>query len=119
LPGGLFKGYDMAVNQLLPPLPLHVLGKGDGLAVAVIDYGPDYDLLWVTIINETGEIWTANNRNARGVKNWSIGRDISKTPKGLNESGVIDWKVIQSIKNGSFSNAPPAALAETASLKSH
>ena len=35
LPGGLFKALYMAVNQLNPPIPLHVLGKGDGLAVAV------------------------------------------------------------------------------------
>lgn len=79
-PGGLFKALYMAVNQLNPPVPLHVLGKGDGLAIAVIDYGPDYDLLWVTIINETGEVWTANNKNVRGVKNWSIGRGLQATP---------------------------------------
>ena len=84
----------MAVNQLSPPIPLHVLGKGDGLAVAVIDYGPDYDLLWTVIINETGEIWTANNQKVRGVRNWSIGRGTLKTPSGLKESAWRGWKMI-------------------------
>jgi hypothetical protein len=90
LPGGLFKVPYMAVNQLNPPIPLHVIGRGDGLAVAVIDYGPDYDLLWVTIINETGEIWTANNLNVRGVRNWSIGRTILKTPNGSKANAATD-----------------------------
>ena len=92
----------MAVNQLNPPIPLHVLGKGDGLAVAVIDYGPDYDLLWTVIINETGEIWTANNQKVRGVKNWSIGRGISKTPNGSKASGWRGWKVIPNTESDLF-----------------
>lgn len=107
----------MAVNQLNPPIPLHVLGKGDGLAVAVIDYGPDYDLLWVTIINETGEIWTATNQKVRGVKNWSIGRGISKTPNGLKASGWRGWKLIPNIGNDLSSNAHPAGLGAALRLK--
>ena len=107
----------MAVNQLNPPIPLHVLGKGDGLAVAVIDYGPDYDLLWTVIINETGEIWTANNKTVRGVKNWSIGRGISKTPSGLKASGWRGWKVIPNTESDLSLNAHPAGLGAALRLK--
>ena len=62
------------LTQLDPPIPLHVLGRGDGLAMAVIDYGPEHNLLWVTAIDATGEIWCAPNPEVRMQGNWSMGR---------------------------------------------
>ena len=62
------------LTQLDPPIPLHVLGRGDGLAMAVIDYGPEHNLLWVTAIDTTGEIWCAPNPEVRMQGNWSMGR---------------------------------------------
>ncbi len=62
------------LTQLDPPIPLHVLGRGDGLALAVIDYGPEHNLLWVTAIDATGEIWCAPNADVRMQANWSMGR---------------------------------------------
>ncbi|MHA6333171.1 hypothetical protein ACXYL9_05755 [Qipengyuania sp. CAU 1752] len=64
-------------TQLDPAIPLHVLGKGDGQALAVIDYGPEHNLLWVTAINGTGEIWCAPNPEVRMQANWSMGRPKS------------------------------------------
>ena len=61
-------------TQLNPPIPLHVLGKGDGHALGVIDYGQEHNLLWVTAIDGTGEIWCADNPQVRMLANWSIGR---------------------------------------------
>ncbi len=61
-------------TQLDPPLPLHVLGKGDGYALAVIDYGQEHNLIWVTAIDDTGEIWCAPNPEVRVQANWSLGR---------------------------------------------
>jgi hypothetical protein len=61
-------------TQLNPPIPLHVLGKGDGLAIGMIDYGPEHNLLWITAIDDTGEIWCAPNPKVRMQKNWSLGR---------------------------------------------
>lgn len=61
-------------TQLNPPIPLHVLGKGDGLAFGMIDYGPEHNLLWITAINATGEIWCAPNPKVRMQANWSLGR---------------------------------------------
>ena len=61
-------------TQLDPPLPLHVLGKGDGYALAVIDYGQEHNLIWVTAIDDTGEIWCAPNPEVRMQANWSLGR---------------------------------------------
>jgi hypothetical protein len=61
-------------TQLNPPIPLHVLGKGDGLAIGMIDYGAEHNLMWITALDETGEIWCAPNPKVRMQKNWSMGR---------------------------------------------
>jgi hypothetical protein len=61
-------------TQLNPPLPLHVLTKGEGYALGMIDYGPEHNLIWVTAINATGEIWCAPNPTVRLGKNWTMGR---------------------------------------------
>ena len=54
--------------QLNPPLPLET-PKGKAWAVAMIDYGPQWDLQWVTFIHATGECWTWLNRDVRGEDN--------------------------------------------------
>jgi hypothetical protein len=64
-------------TQLDPPIPLHVLDKGDGYAIGVIDYGQEHDLIWVTAIDATGEIWSAPNPGVRMQKNWTMGRGES------------------------------------------
>lgn len=61
-------------TQLDPPIPFDVEGKGEGLAIAVVDYGPDYDLRWVIILNKGGEVWTVPNPKVRGVENYTMGR---------------------------------------------
>jgi hypothetical protein len=64
----------MSFTPLDPPIPLHVIDKGDGYAFAVIDYGQEHNLIWVTGMNETGEIWCAPNPKVRLQPNWSMGR---------------------------------------------
>ena len=61
-------------TQLNPPIPLTVTDKGDGFAIAVIDYGQEHNLIWVTLITSTGEIWCAPNPKVRGQPNWTMGR---------------------------------------------
>ena len=61
-------------TQLDPPLPVIVLEKGSGLAFAVIDYGVEHNLIWVTALDTTGEIWCAPNPKVRLQANWSMGR---------------------------------------------
>ena len=61
-------------TQLNPPIPLHVLGKGEGYALGLIDYGQGHNLIWVTAINATGEVWCAPNPTVRLGKNWTMGR---------------------------------------------
>lgn len=61
------------ILQLDPPLAFST-PKGDGLAILVIDYGVDYSLLFVVIIDATGEVWTFRNEQVRGIKNITHGR---------------------------------------------
>lgn len=61
-------------TQLQTPLPVHVIGKGAGLAFAVIDYGAEHNLIWVTALDDGGEIWCAPNPKVRVAENWSLGR---------------------------------------------
>lgn len=62
-------------TQLNPPIPLTVIDRGDGFAIGVIDYGQEHNLIWVTIISKTGEIWCAPNPSVRAQPNWTMGRD--------------------------------------------
>lgn len=63
------------ILQLNPPIPLET-PKGSALAHFLIDYGPEFDLLWVCAIDETGECWTLNNKLVRFQKNITMGRRI-------------------------------------------
>jgi len=64
----------MAFVQLNPTIPLIVAGKGKGHAIAVIDYGEEHNLVWVTAIDENGEIWCVPNALVRLRANWTLGR---------------------------------------------
>ena len=56
-------------TQLNPPLPIDILDKGEGLAIAVIDYGPEHNLIWVTALAASGEVWCAPNPKVRFPEN--------------------------------------------------
>ena len=62
------------LTQLNPPIPVEVIGKGKGLALAVIDYGPEHNLIWTVGIDETREIWCVPNPEVRLQSNWTMGR---------------------------------------------
>ena len=64
----------MSFTQLQTLMPVFVLDKGKGMAIAVIDYGPEHNLIWVTAISETGEIWCAPNPRVRLQPNWTMSR---------------------------------------------
>lgn len=72
----------MTFTQLNPPIPVHVIEKGKAVAFAVIDYGPEHSLLWVSAIDQTGEIWCAPNSMVRLQANWSLGRPQPQVSDG-------------------------------------
>ena len=77
----------MAFTQLNPPLPVFAIGKGKGLAHGVIDYGPEHDLVWVTAIDATGEIWCVPNPKLRMQQNWTMGRAAPPADSERSEGG--------------------------------
>lgn len=71
----------MSVTQLDPPLPVDT-PKGKGLAHLVIDYGPEYNIMWTVFIDETGECWTFGNPEIRAQKNITLGRTYKRLSAG-------------------------------------
>lgn len=61
------------ILQLNPPIPLET-PKGPGLAWLMIDYGAEFNLMWVVAIDKTAEIWTFENPKVRAQKNITMGR---------------------------------------------
>jgi hypothetical protein len=59
--------------QLNPYIPMSC-PKGDGYAIAMIDYSQEHNIHWVIAIDATGEIWTFANPSVRMQKNITIGR---------------------------------------------
>lgn len=60
------------LTQLQTPIPLQT-PKGKAWAVAIIDYGPQWDLQWVTFIHGSGECWTFRNKDIRQEANYTFG----------------------------------------------
>lgn len=60
------------LTQLPTPIPL-TTPKGKAWAVAIIDYGPQWDLLWVTFVHDSAECWTFHNRDIRQERNDTFG----------------------------------------------
>ena len=73
------------ITQLQTPIPL-LTPKGKAWAVALIDYGPHWDLQWVTFIEDCGECWTFLNHQIRQEKNYTFG---IPTPSDIAE-GIAD-----------------------------
>jgi hypothetical protein len=67
------KAGPMSTLQLDPPIPV-ITPKGDGYAHLLIDYGPEYNLLWVCFLDDSGECWTYDNTQIRAQKNITMGR---------------------------------------------
>ena len=60
--------------QLDPPIPLDT-PRGKGLAHVLIDYWPEHHLIWVCIMDATGEIWCWPNPQVTGRENPTMGRN--------------------------------------------
>jgi hypothetical protein len=71
------------LTRCVPPIPL-VTPFGSGMAEFVIDYGPDWHLLWVVFIDATGECRTVQNPDIRLQRNETLDTQSShRTIKGL------------------------------------
>lgn len=74
------------LTQLHPPLPLNT-PRGTGLCHFALDYGLEFNLCWVVMLDDSGEIWAFDNDQVRAMKNISYDapRSSSKieVPKGV------------------------------------
>lgn len=61
------------ILQIDPPLPLDT-DKGPGLAHFLVDYGPEFHLLWVLFLDADGACWTLPNPQVRAQRNITMGR---------------------------------------------
>jgi hypothetical protein len=61
-------------TELRSPIPVVVEEKGEGYAIAVLDYGPDWHLIFVVVLNDGGAIWCVPNPKLRVQANWTLGR---------------------------------------------
>jgi hypothetical protein len=62
----------MSLLQLDPPIPV-TTPRGKALAVVLIDYGVEFDLMWTCFL-DNGECWTFRNPEIRGQVNETMGR---------------------------------------------
>lgn len=74
------------LTQLTTPIPLKT-PKGAAWAVAIIDYGPQWDLQWVTFICDSGECWTFRNNQIRQEQNYTFGLPAPTSIKKLPMNG--------------------------------
>ena len=62
------------ILQLHPPIPVKTI-MGDGLAHVLIDYGPEYDVYWIVLL-DNGESWKLPNDDIKAQLNAPLGRPI-------------------------------------------
>jgi len=61
------------ILQLHSSIPV-VTPQGNAQAMAIIDYGPEHDLVWVCFLDSNGQCWSYRNSEIRGQKNITMGR---------------------------------------------
>lgn len=88
--------------QLNPPMPLET-PKGKAWAVAMIDYGPHWDLQWITFVQDTGECWTFLNRDVRQEANLTFG--IGK-PSPIQPPKKPNMPAVPTIMNDNIMDSP-------------
>lgn len=71
--------------QLDPPIPVELDTGEKGLALVLLDYGIDYDLLWVIGLRDSREIWTLPNPRIRLGDNITLGRPPRKNKACLQD----------------------------------
>lgn len=69
------------ILQLNPSIPVKT-PKGNALAMMVIDYGPEHDIIWVCFLNN-GECWSYKNSEIRGQTNITMGRYVNNSNESI------------------------------------
>ncbi len=70
----------MNLLQLNPPIWL-TTPLGPAICYVLIDYGADYNLVWVCFLEENGECWSFDNTEVTLQENKTLGRNYAKRNK--------------------------------------
>jgi len=81
--------------QLNPPIPMQT-PKGKAMAQILIDYGPEYDLVWVCF-GENGECWAYRNQDVRADSNFTFGRASNAPPPS--DAIIALQKIYEEVKD--------------------
>lgn len=63
------------ILQLHPSIPV-VTPKGTGKALFILDYGPEFDIMFIVALDSNGEICTFKSQEVRAIKNITLGRSL-------------------------------------------
>ncbi len=63
------------ILQLNPSIPVNT-PKGSAEAWFIIDYGPEFDIMFTVALDSNGEIWTFKSQEVRAIKNITLGRTL-------------------------------------------
>lgn len=78
------------ILQLNPQISL-LTPKGKAEAIFLIDYSKEEHLMFVCIIQESGEIWTFPSHQCRGTENITLGRVYADRAKhGITGNKLFD-----------------------------
>lgn len=72
------------ILQLDPPMPM-TTPRGTGVAHFLIDYGLEFNLMWVVFLDDTGECWSFDNTEILAMPNASYGA-VRRGPKARVQS---------------------------------
>jgi len=61
------------ITQLHPSIPMET-PKGRGEAILVLDYGPEYNLMFTVALDSDGRLWTFQNSQVALCRNETLGR---------------------------------------------
>jgi hypothetical protein len=68
------------ILPLNPPIPVET-PRGKAQAIYLIEYGAEYDLYWITVLESSRECFTYNNRDIRAQISISFEKSGPETGK--------------------------------------
>jgi hypothetical protein len=86
------------ILQLNPQIPVYIVDKGEGYALALVDYSQDHSLMWLVAMNDTGEMWIVPNEKVRAQWNYSLDRKKDYEQHCLCSSAIIHPSVSETLK---------------------
>jgi len=72
----------MTVLQLNPPIPFDTVEGEHCLALLLLDYGVDYECMFLCAMEQSRELWCLKQSKLRAVENATVGRVSEENTAG-------------------------------------